>query len=399
VVDERKRPKRWRRLLWIGAALLVAWLALSHFVVRRGIRGWLGRHFNGEPGVTVAIVWPHLDVTAFGLEVEAEHHRLSASRVGLDVNPLGLFGGRLINAAHVSGFECRVDEGAPLRILKMGSGAKAGESSSGADLDPYRLCPLTFSDTAVDLRGEEGGVTRVFVTESLSVAQEGDKIYDMVAGHGGLVGVPFERLTARLVTRADHLVLAGMKMRAFNGMVAGFMDVDMQRAGAVNGEVEWRYVEASRIWKTYGLPYAEKRRGDLQGRLVFSASRPALDALKGKGSLRLTKADFFSPLSFKVFLVLKIPVASEAPINRADMVYSFEKSLAYVEQAKAYAREFELEGKGIVSFSGEVDLEVDHAGTTVAVGGSVTDPDVTVLPFDHVTLPFDRMFRDRIGER
>ncbi|MHC4932022.1 MAG: hypothetical protein ACYTGV_07530, partial [Planctomycetota bacterium] len=249
------------------------------------------------------------------------------------------------------------------------------------------------------LRTEEGNITRVFCTDRLAVLQEGDRVYDMVAGRGGLVGVPFERLTARLVTRADHLVLSGMKVRAFNGMVAGFVDVDMQRAGAVNGEVEWRYVEASRIWKAYELPYAEKRRGDLQGRLVFSASRPALDALKGKGRLRLTNADFFSPLSFKVFLVLKIPVASEAPINRAEMVYSFEKSLAYVEQARAYAREFELDGKGIVSFGGEVDLEVDHAGTTVAVGGTVTDPDVTVLPFDHVTLPFDRMFRDRIGER
>jgi len=152
------------------------------------------------------------------------------------------------------------------------------------------------------------------------------------------------------------------------------------------------------VWWRYGLPFAEKRNGDLSGHVVFRADRPAWDALKGKGTMRLTRASFYSPLSFKVFLILKVPVAVEAPITDAEMTFSFEKSFFYLERARGNARGFHLDAQGIASFDGVCDLEVGHAGTTVSVTGRLEDPDVTVLPFNHITAPFHRLFRERIDK-
>ena len=56
------------------------------------------------------------------------------------------------------------------------------------------------------------------------------------------------------------------------------------------------------------------------GRYVVSrplhvrADRVSLDALKGKGEMSLGNAAFFSPLSFRVFGVLKVPVAADGRI-------------------------------------------------------------------------------------
>jgi hypothetical protein len=179
-------------------------------------------------------------------------------------------------------------------------------------------------------------------------------------------------------------------------MVAAMLDIDTEETGAFNGQADWRFVEVDRVWATYGLPYVEKRRGDLSGNLVFEASRPALDALKGKGELRLENAAFFSPLSFKVFLVLKVPVAAEAPLTRGTMTFSVENARFYLEAARFEARDFELEGQGIISFAGAADLEVSHAGTVVAVSGRIEEPTITVLPLSALTAPVDRLFRERV---
>jgi hypothetical protein len=179
-------------------------------------------------------------------------------------------------------------------------------------------------------------------------------------------------------------------------MVAGMLDVDTARAGGFNGEVEWKFVEVDEVWRTYGLPYAEKRKGDLGGKVVFEAERVALEALRGKGEMTLDNAAFFSPLSFRVFLVMKVPVAAEAPLSRGTMTFSFEGSRFYLEDARFEARDFALDGQGIVSFAGGCDLEVSHAGTVVAVSGRIDEPTITVLPFSALTAPVDRIFRERV---
>jgi hypothetical protein len=391
-----ERRKRWRRrLLSWGVPLVLAWLALSHFLIRPRLESFLAETFVGEPRVRFALLLPDASVSAFGVEIEAEHHRLAASRVWIDLRPFGLLGARPVERVALSRFVADIDEGGRLRLLRdpREQGSEAGPD---ADLDPATVPPLTFHDPEIHLVDEAGARRRVFGTRRLDVRQIGDRVFRMGTGPGELATAPFERLTARVIPRGSHVVFSRLKVRAFDGVAGGMIDVDTARAGAFNGELEWHLVEVEEIWSAFGLPYAEKRRGEVSGRLVFEGSRFSPGALQGKGWLELSEAEFYSPLSFEVFLVLKIPSAQEAPLNRARVEFSFEKELVYVERARAYAREFDLHGQGLIRFDGRADLEVRHAGTMVAVRGSLESPTVRVLPLDHVTAPFDRLFRERI---
>lgn len=391
---------RRRRLVLLLPVLLAGWLLLSHFVVRARIEAWLQRTFRGDAAVSWAVLWPNFDATAYGVTIETAHHRLEASRVVVGLKPLAFFGGPMVDGVEVAGLRGEFDEGEPVELLRVPAagieGAPgAGEGEPATPAAP-RAPPLLFRDPEVYLRLRDGPPRRVFAAGRLDVTQVGDRTYRLDAGDGALAVVPFERLTGRLIPRAGHLLLSRMRMRTFNGMVAGLLDVDTASAGGFNGEVEWRFVEVDEVWKTYGLPYAEKRKGDLAGKVVFQADRVSLDALKGKGELSMENAAFFSPLSFKVFLVMKVPVAAEAPLTRGRMTYSFEGSRFYLEAARFEARDFALDGQGIVSFAGGCDLEISHAGTVVAVSGRIDEPKITVLPFAAITAPVERIFRERV---
>ncbi len=388
-----------RRVAFVLPALLAGWLLLSHFVVRAKIETWLGKTFRGRAEVPWAVLWPDFDATAYGAIVETEHHRLEASRVVVGLRPLAFFGGLPVSGVEVHGLRGEFDEGEPVELLRVPAageeGVRAGEEESPLPSSPLRAPPLRFVGPEVFLRGESGK-HRVFAAEVLDAIQVGDLTYRLEATSGALSVVPFEKLTGRLIPRAGHLLLSRMRLRAFNGMVAGMLDVDTASAGGFNGEAEWRFVEVDEVWTTYGLPYAEKRKGDLAGNVVFQGDRVALDALKGKGEMSLENAAFFSPLSFRVFLVMKVPVAAEAPLTRGSMTFSFEDSKFYLEDARFEARDFELDGQGILSFSGGCDLEVSHAGTVVAVSGRLEEPTITVLPLSAITAPVDRLFRERV---
>jgi hypothetical protein len=381
-------------------ALLAGWLLLSHFVVRARIEAWLDKTFRGHAEVRWAVLWPDFDATAFGVKLETAHHSLAASRIEVGLKPLAFFGGPLVDGVEVVGLRGEFDEGEPVELLEVqaseAEGVPGDEEAAIAPGAPPRAPPLVFREPEVYLRRADGPPRRVFSAERLEATQVGDLTYRLEALGGSLAVVPFEKLTARLIPRAGHLLLSRMRLRAFNGMVAGMLDVDTASAGGFNGEAEWRFVEVDEVWTTYGLPYAEKRKGDLAGKVVFQADRVALEALKGKGEMGLENAAFFSPLSFKVFLVMKVPVAAEAPLNRGTMTFSFEESRFYLEAARFLARDFELDGQGIVSFAGGCDLEVRHAGTVVAVSGRIEDPTITVLPFSAITAPVDRIFRERV---
>jgi len=391
-----------RRLALLLPALLVAWLLISHFVVRARIEGWLRRTFRGDAKVSWALLWPDFDATAFGVSIETPHHRLDAASIVVGLKPLSFFGGPSVDRVEIKDLVGEFDEGEPVELLRVPAGGTEGapgeESAPAAGPAPPapRAPPLVFENPRVYLRRPDGPPRKVFSAARLDATQTGELMYRLDASGGALSVVPFEKLTARLIPRAGHLLLSRMRAQAFNGMVAGMLDVDTARAGGFNGEVEWRFVEVDEVWKTYGLPYAEKRKGDLAGKVVFSADRVSLDALKGKGEIQLENAAFFSPLSFKVFLVLKVPVAAEAPLTRGRMTCSFEDSRFYLEAARFDARDFSLDGQGIVSFAGGCDLEISHAGTVVAVSGRIDDPKITVLPFSAITAPVDRLFRERV---
>jgi hypothetical protein len=396
-------PRRRRALLYGPPLALLAWLALSHLVARPRVERWLQDTFAGEADVSWALVWPDLDVTAFGARVDGEHFTLAASRVRIGLNPWWLFGGRPIEDVGVHDLEAEVEEGAPLRLFRGSDDGDGGSGGEGdgvprVDLDPTRYPTFDFHRPRVTLRGEEKTYT-IFATDRVDVSQVGDRTFALTTGTGRLAVIPFEKMTARLIPRAGHLLLDDVKMRAFNGIVGGILDVNTDRAGAFNGELEGHFVEIEKIWEHYRLPFAEKRRGDLSGAVVFRGDRPSWDALQGKGTMQLKRAAFYSPLSFKVFLILKVPVAAEAPLTDAEMVFSFEQSLFYLEKGRANARDFHLDAQGIFAFDGACDLEVEHAGTTVAVTGQLEDPDVKVLPFDTITAPFHRIFRKRIGKK
>jgi len=383
----------------VAAVLVLAgWLLLSHFVVRARIESWLDRTFQGDATVGWAMLWPDLDATAYSVAVDADHHRLEASRIVVDLSLAGLLGGRHpVERVTVHGLRGGFDEGQPVELLRWGHGSSATAGADAApDLDPARAPELTFVDPQVFLLSAESPPWRVFAAGRLDATQIGDRTYRVTAGAGELAKVPFEKLSTRLIPRAGHLLLSRLKLRAFNGMVAGMLDVDTANTGAFNGEAEWHFVEVDEVWTTYGLPFAEKRRGDASGHVIFQGDRPTFAALKGKGDLQLERASFFSPLSFRVFLVLKVPVAAEAPLTRGEMSYSFEDSRFYLEAARFEAREFELEAQGIVSFAGSADLEISHAGTVVAVSGRLEEPTITVLPFSALTAPVDRLFRERV---
>jgi hypothetical protein len=386
----------------VAPLLLAGWLLLSHFVVRARIETWLRRTFRGEATVAWALLWPDFDATAFGVKLEAPHHTLEASRVVVGLKPLAFFGGPLVDRVEVIGLRGDFDEGEPVELLRVpaagveGARGEEGASAASPAAEAPRAPPLRFRGPSVYLRRPDGPPRLAFSAERLDATQVGDLTYRLEATEGALSVVPFEKLTARLIPRAGHLLLSRMRLRAFNGMVAGMLDVDTASAGGFNGEAEWRFVEVDEVWTTYGLPYAEKRRGDLGGKVVFQADRVSLDALKGKGEVAMENAAFFSPLSFRVFLVLKVPVAAEAPLTRGTMTFSFEDSRFYLEAARFEARDFALDGQGIVSFAGGCDLEVSHAGTVVAVSGRIDEPTITVLPFSAITAPVDRIFRERV---
>ncbi|MHC4957186.1 MAG: AsmA family protein [Planctomycetota bacterium] len=388
---------RWnrRKVLTIGAVVVVGWLALSHFVVRRSVEAWLSRHFAGESKVAFALLWPHLDATAFGVTVKGETHVLHAERVYVDASPLSALGGRLVKGIGISGFEADVEGGKPLRLFREPESEGAAVEDD-ANLDPVWLPRVDFWDPVLRV-GYEGRDITVFTAGGVQLLQRGDAVYELATRRGGVVaGVPYEKLTGRLMPHGNRLMLGTVKLRTFNGLVAGFVDVDLGEVGVFNGEAQWFMLEAEKVWRTYGLPYAEKRRGDLSGRMVFSGDSFTLRGLSGKGQVTLEHGDFFSPLSFKVFLVLKVPSAQEAPVNRGRLQFSFERGLAYLEHAKFFAREFDLEGRGLVSFQGKIDMEIGHGGTTVSVSGKLEDPTIRVLPLDAVLLPFERMFRERV---
>lgn len=381
-----------RRLLRYGLPAVVVWLAASHFFARPALESWLRKKFLGEPDVAFAIFWPHFAVTGFGIHVKAEHHELHASRVHFDLSVWSLFGARPVKSATVTSLRARFAEGKPLKLFR--TAAEGDDAGEDANVDPARVPPLRFDDPEIRLDSKQA-----FSTTALVIDQTGDRVLDLTAEAGVVAGIPFEKLTCQIMRRGARLLLGSLKVRAFNGLLSGFVDIDTTDTGEVNGELEYYAVETRRVWLTYDLPYAEKRRGDLSGKVAFQSTGFSLDALRGTGKLRLDRGEFFSPLSFKVFLVLKVPTAEEAPIHQAELEFSFENSVLFLERGRAYARDFHLDARGLMTFAGQVDLEVRHAGTTVAIRGTVEDPDVTVLPLDYITLPFDRLFRQRIKSR
>jgi len=393
---------RRKRAAGIAAVAFAAWLALSYFGARPLVASRLEARLAGRAHVSFALVWPTLDVTAFGVRLDGEHFTLEAPRVHLDLSPWGLFGGRATRAVHVHELRAFVDEGKSVKIVRddpEGGGAAGG--ADGPQFEVEWMPPIVFSDSRILFRRQDGTSWTAFEADRFDLTQTDDRIFRLGAGTGVVTTIPFERLTARVIRHGGHLLFEDVKLRCFNGMAGGQVDIDLaSHAGAFNGELAWHFVEVEEIWRTYRLAYAEKRRGNLSGRVHFEAERPALDSLRGTATVKLDGADFYSPISFKMVMLLDVPEIKESELTRAELNLLFRNSYVYLQDVHAEGREIkDLHARGIVSFAGAIDMEVTHGNMTIAVRGRVDDPEITPLPLNAVTVPFDRLFREKIGDR
>lgn len=391
------KPRR-RRLLWIAGGAAALWLLVGHLVVAAAAARWCAANFTGDARFSFAVVWPWLDVDLFGASFrsrgEGPGYDLGCTRVSVALDLGGMTRGSPVAAVKFSGLAGEVREGANLDLFQQPS-----RGPGGARSPPALAPPVRFSDVAVAFRDAAGRTHRAVEADAISVAQE-EPGYFRVEARGGRLGpVPFERATARVVPRGAHVLVGDLKLAALDGLVEGLLDVDRSRAGAVNGEVSWQGVELARVAREYRLPRRERIRGRVDGRVAFTGTSLAADALEGKGELRLENGTFESPISLTVVLLLKLPVERPSMFHSGEMVFSFERSLLYVERARGYGTSFDLAAQGLVSFDGRVDLEVTHGATTVAVRGTLEAPDATLLPVNYVTRPFDRLFRERIAPR
>ncbi len=403
----KKKKKRWR--LRIGVTLLclvVAWVLFSHLVVRRAAVAWLDKHYVGEARVPFVILWPWMDADAFGVTLEADdgnyEHTLTASRVSVDLDVFGLFGGGAVKEIHVTGLRGLIREGSDLELFKSrraGTGT-AIEAGDDVDLDPPTIPPIRFTGPRIDVVDDQGRRRELVRADTALLEQRDARSFKLIMTRGVIAYVPFEKLKTRLVPRRDRLLVDRFKIHAFDGLAEGYLEIRRKGTGdeRVNGQLEWRSVELRDVARTYGLSHAEEMDGRLQGEVVFQGKSLAPSELKGKGRIKLTDGNFVSPVTLQVVLVLDIPVDRPSVFSRAEATFSFEGRRIYIEAAKGYGSSFDLTGQGIVTFGGFADLEVTHHTTTVAVTGKLNRPRVKILPLNHITRPFERLFRERLPD-
>jgi hypothetical protein len=390
------RKARRRRLFWIAGAVVALWLLLGHLAIDAAISRWCAAHYKGDARFSFAVVWPWLGVDLFGARFRSRGdgpgYDLACTRLSVALDLGGALRGSPVASMTVAGLSGEVREGADLDLFQEPARERGRPPPAPAP-------PVRFSGVAVTFRDANGRSHCAVEADALSVEQEGLGHYRVEALEGRLGPIPFERATARIVPRGAHVLVGDLKLAALDGLVEGLLDVDRSRAGAVNGEISWQGVELARAAREFRLPRRERIRGRIDGRIAFKGTSLAADALEGKGELRLANGTFESPISLAVVLLLKLPVERPSMFHSGEMVFSFERSLLYVERARGYGTSFDLAAQGLVGFDGKVDLEVTHGATTVAVRGTLEAPDATLLPLNYLTRPFDRLFRDRISPR
>ena len=165
----RKKTSR-RRRWWIYASLAaVAWLGISHYVVRARMERFLAEHFTGRAHVAWALLLPNLDAVGFGARIEGEHFTIDVPRVHVDILAWSVFGADPVLGVTVAGLEMDIVAGQPLRLLRerVYEGAPVPDD---LNLDPVRLPPVTLRDVTLRL----SGTGRVFSSGCVTVAQVGD---------------------------------------------------------------------------------------------------------------------------------------------------------------------------------------------------------------------------------
>jgi len=392
--------KAWkRRLLVIGLLSVIAcWLYFGHRLVAPGLRVELTESIGLKTEVGFVLIGPDLNLYAYDVRFEAEGLEAHITWAKFVIPFSRLWGSGSTEAIRFRHLKAVVDRNADLSFLTERKGRGEGEDA-GSEIDaPLREIVGRHIDIRVrDLAtGEEAPL---LVTERVAALREASGDYRLEIGEGVVGDVPFDDAVMRIVPAHEHLLVKEFRMRTFDGIVGGLLDLHLKRAGSYNGEVEWHLLDVNRICRHYGVPHAQKRHGRLEGSFRFHSTGPLLRQLQGSGELRMERARFWSPVSFKVFVVLGLPSLEESWLSHARLQLTMEDGRVYLERGSIRGGDFELDVIGIAELDGDCDMEVSFRGTTLAIRGNLADPDVKVLPLDAVTLPFDRLFRKRLRDR
>ncbi|MFQ5843450.1 MAG: AsmA-like C-terminal region-containing protein, partial [Planctomycetota bacterium] len=316
------------------------------------------------------------------------------------LDPIGVFGGRPVRSIHIDALVAEIGEGSSLDIFSRGrteagpASPETAASSQGGGSFPE----LAFSGPRILVRSAPEDVVQVFFGERLRLERADARRFRLEAGGGRLGGIPFERGRAKLIPQGRGLLVGDLKADAFGGLMEGYLELRGGGEDHVNGELMWHSIDLGPVARHYGWPDAESMTGRVDARVVFAGRRFSLDKLRGKGWAQLADGNFVSPISLNVVLFLKLPADRPSIFHHGEMEFSFENSKLYLERAHAFGTSFDLEAQGEFTYTGKVDLEVTHGNTTVHVSGAMADPDVTVLPFNYVTRPFNRVFRDDVDD-
>ncbi|MHC4938226.1 MAG: AsmA family protein [Planctomycetota bacterium] len=390
--------KRWLRRLLIGLALAVAftWLFGGHRLVEPSLRAELRESTGIEPTIGFVLVGPDLNLYAYDVRFEDERLSAHVPWAKFEIPVRKLWGSGRTRAVRVRQLKVRVKAQADLTGL-----GRAGRSGDDANHSPVAVKPpeLICEELGIHLENDGGELRPLLLSDWLTAIPSSAREIEVELGAGQAGEFAFDGITTRVVPTRRHLLVSDFKMRAFGGLVDGMLDMHLGSAGRFNGELSWHLLEVERFCRHFELPYAEKRQGKLAGALRFEAASPRVSALKGSGSIRMERARFWSPVTFKVFGVLGLPQREESWVNRANVSFSIEKGLLYVEKGTVQGADYMLDVQGIFDLDGACDIEADHVGTTLAIRGKLDDPDVKVLPFNAVTVPFDRLYRERLDKK
>jgi len=390
----------WKRRLLLGAVPVVigCWLFFGHRIAEPGLRADLTRSLGLETEIGFVLFGPDLNLYAYDVRFTAEGLDARVPWAQFVIPFSRLWGRGSTEAIRFRHLDVVVDEQADLSFLTERKGRGEGEGETDTGDSPLREVVGQHIDIRV--RDRTTGIeSPLLVTKRVSATREESGDYRLEIAKGAAGGFPFDDAVMRIVPSHGHLLVTDFKLRAFDGIVGGLLDIHLASAGRYNGEIEWHLMDVNRICHYYDVPHAAERTGRLEGSLRFHASGPLLRQLKGSGEVRLRQARFWSPVSFKVFVVLGLPSLEESWLSGAEVKLSMEDGLIYLERGTIRSPEFELELIGLAELDGDCDMEVSYRGTTLAIRGNLADPDVKVLPLDAVTLPFDRLFRKRLKKR
>jgi len=394
--------KRWIPRLLVGLALLVvaAWMVGGHRLIAPGLRAELREATGIEPTIGFVLVGPDLNLYAYDIRFEDDRIDAHIPWAKFEIPLRKLWGSGRTRAVRIRQLQVQVRAQADLTGL--GRASRAAPEAPGA-APPVAAPPpeIICDELEIRLEDDDGATTPMLLADWVTARPRTANDIEVEAGPGRAGRVPFDGITTSVVPAAGHLLVSDFKMRTFGGLVDGMLDIHLGRAGRFNGEVTWHLLEAEEFCRQFGLAYAEKREGKLAGELRFDAATPRLRALKGSGSVRLERARFWSPITFKVIGLglVGMPSREESWIHRAEASFSIERALLFVESGFVRGADYELEVQGIFDLEGACDLEAEYRGTTLAIRGELEDPEVRVLPLNAVTVPFDRLYRERLDKR